>query len=175
MAENAMGRRLRDDLPDPYTNPELFDGILLRRSVAFFIDLIIMLALMTFAVIVVGIAGLFTFGLAWLGYTILWPVVLVVYYALTLGSSARATIGMRMMDIVLTPTRTEPLDGWLAALHVFLLWVTVSILTPFVLLVALFTPRRQLLHDLIVGTLMVRKSPMYRHWADVGRRNAGHP
>jgi uncharacterized RDD family membrane protein YckC len=43
-------------------------------------------------------------------------------------------------------------------------WVTVWISLPISLLVALLTPRRQMIHDLIVGTLMVRRSPMERHW-----------
>lgn len=70
-----------------------------------------------------------------------------------------------MMDIVLTPTRGRPLDGMMAVLHALVFWVIVWISWPFSLLIALFTPRRQMLHDLIVGTLMVRKSPMTRHWA----------
>jgi uncharacterized RDD family membrane protein YckC len=32
------------------------------------------------------------------------------------------------------------------------------------ILFALFTPRRQMIHDLIMGTLMVRRSPMMQHW-----------
>ena len=35
-------------------------------------------------------------------------------------------------------------------------WFSVTILTPLVLLVALFTQRKQLLHDLVLGTAAVR-------------------
>ncbi|VAW20806.1 hypothetical protein MNBD_ALPHA12-1595, partial [hydrothermal vent metagenome] len=87
------------------------------------------------------------------------------YYAATLGSSRRATIGMAIMDLVLTPTRGLPMDGWRAFLHPLVFWLTVWILPPVSLLIALFTPRRQLLHDLVVGALMLRRSPMDKHWA----------
>ena len=38
--------------------------------------------------------------------------------------------------------------------------------------VALFTPRQQMVHDLVTGTLMLRRSPMVRHWARDSRRSA---
>ena len=45
--------------------------------------------------------------------------------------------------------------GW-ALLHALGFWFSVSLLTPFILLVALFTARKQLLHDLVLGTVAVR-------------------
>lgn len=152
-------------LPDPRTDPELFEGLLTRRVIAYFIDLAIIVAIMVGVTIAGIIFGLFTIGLIWLAIPIALPIAIVVYYASTLGSNKRATVGMRMMDIVLTPTRGAPLDGWRAFFHPMLFWITCWILPPFSILVALFTPRRQLLHDLVLGTLMVRRSPMERHWA----------
>jgi len=151
-------------LPDPETAPELFEGVLLRRMTAFVIDMVIIGMMLTVLTVVGGIAGFLTFGLAWLALIVIVPLSIVLYYAATLGSAQRATVGMQMMDIVLTPTRGRPLDGVMAVLHALVFWVTVWISWPFSLLFALFTPRRQMLHDLVVGTLMVRKSPMTRHW-----------
>lgn len=170
MATNSLGWFYRDDLPDPGTSPELFDGVLLRRVVAWFVDCLIVGILLIVASLILAVAGVLTFGVAWLGYFIVVPAVFIFYYAVTLGSRARATLGMQFMDIVLTPTRTRPLEGWHAILHVIVFWVTLNI--PFVQLIALFTPRRQMLHDLIVGTLMVRRSPMERFWAEEA---ADHP
>lgn len=152
-------------LPDPETAPELFEGVLLRRMTAFVIDMMIIGLMVTVLTVVGGIAGFLTFGLAWLALIVVVPLSIALYYAATLGSPQRATVGMQMMDIVLTPTRGRPLDGMMAVLHALVFWVIVWISWPFSLLIALFTPRRQMLHDLIVGTLMVRKSPMTRHWA----------
>ena len=151
-------------LPDPRTAPELFEGLLTRRVFAFVIDSMIMGAMVMGFSIVGFLAGFLTFGLAWLALIVVVPGSIALYYIVTLGSARRATIGMQMMDIVLTPTRDFRMDGWLALLHAVLFWVISSVSFPLTLLVALFTPRRQLLHDMIVGGLMVRKSPMIRHW-----------
>lgn len=151
-------------LPDPQSSPELFAGVLTRRTVAFLIDLVALGALIIGFSLVGLIAGFFTFGLAWLGLMIVVPASIAFYYCVTLGSSARATLGMRMMDLVLTPARGQPLDGWMALLHAGLFWITAWISLPLSVLFTLFTPRRQMLHDLVTGTLMVRRSPMVRHW-----------
>jgi len=154
-------------LPDPVSNPELFDGLLVRRAAAYLIDLVI-LGVMAFAIAVAGLVlGIFTLGLGWLGIPVLLVIGTFAYYAATLGGPRRATVGMQAMDIVLTPARGRPLDGWAILIHPIVFWVTVWISWPFAILFALFTPRQQLLHDLIAGTLMVRRSPMEQHWRNV--------
>jgi uncharacterized RDD family membrane protein YckC len=154
----------RPALPDPSTAPELFEGVLTRRSIAFFIDLVL-IGVMILAFSLVGlVAGFLTLGLAWVALVFVIPATIVLYYAATLGSAKRATVGMQMMDLVLTPTRGQPLDGWMALIHAGVFWLTTWISWPISLLFALFTPRRQMIHDLVVGTLMVRRSPMVRHW-----------
>ncbi|MGJ8528796.1 RDD family protein [Maritalea sp.] len=165
MPKDTFGLNMRDDLPTPDTSPELFEGVLKRRVFAFIIDAVILIASIAVSAVILGILGILTLGLAWLGYFILVPGVIFAYYVITLGSPARATIGMQLMDIVLTPTRTRTLDGGLAILHPIVGWISQS-LTPLVLLVPLFTKRRQMLHDLVVGTLMVRRSPMQRFWQE---------
>jgi len=156
---------MSEHLPDPSSDPELFEGVLTRRVIAYFIDVAIIGVIVLGVILVFSIFGLVTLGLAWVALPFAVPISIVIYYALTLGSPKRATAGMQFMDIVLTPTRGMPLDGWRAFLHPLIFWLTCWILPPFSLLIALFTPRRQLLHDLIVGTMMVRRSPMERHWA----------
>ncbi|MBB4050824.1 putative RDD family membrane protein YckC [Devosia subaequoris] len=163
MTQDATARPY---LPDPSTAPELFDGLLTRRATAYVIDVILMSFLVLVLVIslVGAILGFFTFGLAWVSLVFAVPAAIILYYAATLGSPRRATVGMQMMDIVLTPTRGQPLDGWMAILHALVFWITIWISWPVTLLFALFTPRRQMIHDFIMGTLMVRRSPMMRHW-----------
>ena len=151
-------------LPDPETAPELFEGLLTRRVFAYLIDLVLIGAMILVFGVIGLVGGFLTFGLAWLALPVLVPASIVLYYAATLGSAKRATVGMQAMDIVLTPTRGQPLDGWMAVIHAAVFWISVWISWPLSLLFALFTPRRQMLHDLITGTLMVRRSPMIRHW-----------
>ncbi|MBF0679722.1 MAG: RDD family protein [Devosia sp.] len=154
----------RPQLPDPATAPELFEGLLTRRTISGIIDIILISLIVAVVSIVGGIMGFFTFGLAWVSLLVVIPASIVIYYAITLGSAKRATVGMQMMDLVLTPTRGVPLDGWMAVIHALVFWLTFWISWPVSLVFALFTPRRQMIHDLIVGTLMVRRSPMMRHW-----------
>ena len=155
----------RTDLPDPSTAPALFDGVLLRRSIAFVIDTLILGFMTVMMLLIAGIAGFLTFGLAWVALPIVVPLAILGYYAATLGSSMRATVGMSLMDIVLVPARGYPLDGWKILIHPIVFWITVWVAWPISLFVALITPRQQMVQDLVTGTLMLRRSPMVRHWA----------
>jgi uncharacterized RDD family membrane protein YckC len=157
----------RPSLPDPQTAPELFDGVLMRRVFAYLIDVAILVSICAVVGMVSVILGFFTFGIPWLLLPILIPLIILGYYAATLGSPMRATIGMAMFDIVLTPTRGRPLDGWAILIHPIVFWITVWVAWPISLAVALFTPRQQMVQDLVTGTLMLRRSPMARHWASV--------
>lgn len=157
----------RPHLPDPATAPELFDGLLTRRVTAYLVDVIILGGLVLAITLVGAVLGFFTFGLAWVSMIFAVPLAIIAYYSITLGSARRATIGMQIMDIVLTPTRSQPLDGWMAVLHALVFWISIWICWPVTLLFAMFTPRRQMIHDFILGALMVRRSPMQRHWQRV--------
>lgn len=159
-------------LPDPDTAPALFEGILVRRVLAYIIDLAILVSLVTVVTIVGFVVGFFTLGLGWLALIVVIPLVILGYYAVTLGSPQRATVGMAATDIVLTPTRGRPLDGWRILIHPIVFWITVWLAWPVSLAIALFTPRREMVHDLIAGTLMVRRSPMVKHWRQVATPEA---
>ena len=162
----------RPNLPDPATAPELFEGVLTRRVLAYLIDFALLIAICGAILLVGFIAGFFTFGVGWIGLPIAIPVAILGYYVLTLGSRMRATVGMQLMDIVLTPTRGAPLDGWKILIHPLVFWITVWVAWPISLVVALLTPRREMVQDLIAGTLMVRRSPMVNHWRSVGATGA---
>ena len=160
---------MRAELPDPATAPELFDGVLTRRAVAFIIDMVIVGLVATLIAIVGLVLGFLTLGLGWLALPFIIPLAILGYYVVTLGSPMRATVGMQLMDLVLTPTRGPPLDGWKILIHPLVFWVTVWIAWPISLVVALLTPRREMVQDLIAGTLMLRRSPMTRHWQHAAR------
>ena len=149
--------------PDPQTAPELFDGLLTRRVVAYLIDFALLVAMSSAIFLVSVVLGFLTFGLAWVALPVVVPIAILAYYAITLGSPMRATVGMATMDLVLTPTR-QPLDGFAILIHPLVFWVTIWVVWPLILL-PLFTQRRQMLHDFVTGTLMLRKSPMQRHWS----------
>jgi uncharacterized RDD family membrane protein YckC len=143
---------------DPMTNPELFEGVLARRCIAFLIDVVIIFIPVLFAVIFIFIFGVITLGLGWALYWLLSPATVIwaiVYYGLTFGSPASATIGMRIMDIEMRTWYGAPCYFVLGAVHAIVFWLTVSFLTPFIVLVAFFNHRRRLLHDMLVGTIVI--------------------
>jgi uncharacterized RDD family membrane protein YckC len=154
----------RVDLPDPVSHPELFDGVLQRRMIAYMIDFGLMAAAIAVLMLVGLVLSVLTLGLGAVTLPLIIPAVIIGYYALTLGSSRRATIGMSAMDIVLTPRRGRPLDGWKILVHPLVFWISCWFAWPLSLAFALFTPRREMVHDLVTGTLMVRRSPMEAHW-----------
>jgi uncharacterized RDD family membrane protein YckC len=146
---------------DPVTNPELFEGVLARRVVAFLIDFLILSIPVVFVSMFIFVVGIVTFGLGFLFYGLLWPAMVlwaIAYYGLTLGSPASATIGMRAMDIEMRTWYGAPAYFVLGAVHAVVFWVTVSMLTPFVLLVCLFNDRRRCLHDILVGTVVINNA-----------------
>src|SRR5271156_4473179 len=135
---------------DPAANPELFDGVLARRVAAFVIDLIIIAIPLVAAAMFIFVFGLVTFGLGWALFWLLSPASVIwalVYYGLTFGSPASATIGMRAMDIEMRTWYGAPAYFVLGAVHAIVYWISISLLTPFILLVGFFSARRRLLHD----------------------------
>jgi uncharacterized RDD family membrane protein YckC len=143
---------------DPVANPELFDGVLTRRVAAFIIDLIVIAIPLVLATIVIFVFGLLTLGLGWALFWLLSPgsvIWALFYYGLTLGSPASATLGMRAMGIEMRTWYGGPLYFVLGAVRAVVFWVSVSVLTPFIVIVGLFNGRKRLLHDMLVGTVLI--------------------
>lgn len=146
---------------DPATQPELFDGVLSRRVVAFIIDVIIITVPVALAYVFLTVFGFITLGLGFLLFPLVYPASVIwalVYYGSTLGGPGSATIGMRVMDLQMRTWYGAPSYFLLGAVHAVVFWVTVSVLTPLVLVVGLFNTRRRLLHDILVGTVVINSS-----------------
>jgi uncharacterized RDD family membrane protein YckC len=143
---------------DPMTQPELFDGVLARRVIAFLIDLTIIGFPVLVASLFIFLFGIVTLGLGWLLFWLLSPAAVIwglAYYGLTFGSPASATIGMRMVGIEMRTWYGAPAYALLGMVHAILYWILVSTLTPLILLVGFFNERRRLLHDFLVGTVVI--------------------
>lgn len=140
---------------DPVARPELFEGVLGRRMFAFLIDFAIICVLWFVACILLFFLGILTLGLAWLLYGAVFPLVALGYNAWTLSRPPSATIGMRVMNLEMRTWYGDRMYALLAAFHALLYYFSVTFLTPFVLLVALFTARKRCLHDLLAGTVVI--------------------
>jgi uncharacterized RDD family membrane protein YckC len=145
-----------DVLNSKLQDTRAFEGVLTRRVFAFLIDYLFIGLLLIPVGIVVFLLGLLTFGLGWLLLPVLGFVVALGYIALTLGGPNQATPGMRI-----TGVRMEMLDGrqidWLLAMvHTVMFWAFNAALTPLILLVSWFTDGKRTLHDVLLGTVVVR-------------------
>lgn len=147
------------DMPtdaDRYDNARLYDGVRTRRVVAFFIDYLIIGLLLIPVGFLVFLLGVLTVGLGWLLFGILGPLTALLYVAATLGGRYQSTLGMRMMGIRLERLDGGPVDWLLAIVHTVLFWAGNAILTPLILLAAIILPYKRTLHDLLLGTVVVR-------------------
>jgi uncharacterized RDD family membrane protein YckC len=109
-------------------------------------------------VVFIALFGIVTLGLGWLLFWLVSPLSViwaVLYYGLSLGGPHSATVGMRVMELELRTWTGERGYFLLGAAHAVFYWISVSLLTPLVVLVGLFNRRRQLLHDLALGTVIV--------------------
>jgi uncharacterized RDD family membrane protein YckC len=172
-SHGAQGESWRSDggfrhTIDPAVDPELFRGVLTRRFFAFLIDLVVLAVPIVLGVIFIVLLGLVTFGLGWLLFWLVSPLSVVwaiLYYGLSLGGPHSATVGMRLMELEMRTWTGEPAYFLLGAAHAVLYWISVSVLTPLIVLVGLFSRRRQLLHDLVLGTVIINTAAeaAYRH------------
>ncbi|MCK5930809.1 MAG: RDD family protein [Fulvimarina manganoxydans] len=134
-----------------------YRGVRTRRIMSFILDYTFVLLLSLPAAFVVFLLGIVSFGLGWGLYAVLLPVVAILYVGFTMGGRTQATPGMRMAGVEVRRLDGEAMDPPLAVLHGVLFWASTSVLTPFILLVSLFTRRKQLLHDLLLGTVIIRR------------------
>lgn len=127
-------------------DPARLRGLLWRRVFAYFVDVLIISFL---SWLVVLVASPF------------WPIVLTLiplaYHSLLIGGPRSATLGQRLFGI-----EVRRLDGGRptllqAVVQTVLFYVTVTMLTPLILAVTLFNRRRRALHDMLAGTLTVRR------------------
>jgi len=134
--------------------PELFDGVLGKRVIAFLVDWALLAVATVFLTIVLAILGIFTLGLLWPLIGPLAALMWVAYFAFTIGGATSATPGMTFAGVeVRTWDGARPgiVQG---ALQSLIFWISWSV-TIFVILVPLFNQRRRCLHDYLIGTVVI--------------------
>jgi uncharacterized RDD family membrane protein YckC len=139
----------------------LFRGVLTRRMFAFLIDLVVLSIPVILACIFIAVFGVVTLGLGWALFWLISPASVIwalIYYGASLGGPHSATLGMRVMDLELRTWYGAPSYFVLGAMHAVLFWISVSVLSPLVLLVGLFNGRRRMLHDVVLGTVVINSS-----------------
>lgn len=145
--------------PFALDDPRALDGVLTRRMLAFVIDYLIVGALTVALAIAFFILGVVTLGAGWLLFFIFGPatvLIVLTYIWRTMGGPDQATIGMKMMGLRIYRMDGAPIDGMTAVVYSVLFWAGNVVLTPLILLATLFTDYKRTVHDLLLGTLVLR-------------------
>jgi len=132
------------------------EGVRTRRMLAFLVDYAIVLVLLLIAGVIVFFLGILTFGLGWLLYPILGIIVALIYVGSTMGGPNQATPGMNMFAIRIQRDDGSSVDGITAIVHAIIFWVAHISFTPLMLLVSLFSAKKKLIQDILLGTVIVR-------------------
>ncbi|MFK7943333.1 MAG: RDD family protein [Paracoccaceae bacterium] len=142
-------------IPDPHRDPQFYQGVPLRRFVAFWIDTIAILLLWFVGAVLLAAV---TLGLA----TPLFPVLFVgtaFAYRWLLLSRISATLGMQLTGIEVRDNQGERMTPTVAALHTIGFMVTLTFLPLAILgwILMANSPTRQALHDSIFGTVVINR------------------
>lgn len=136
-----------------------FDGVVSRRLVALFADLLILIVLVIACYILLAVFGILTLGIAWLAFGLV-PIVPFLYFGYYLGGSVSATPGMSWQGLeVRTWDGRRPgfIQGALHALVAYGIFAISSMVFFLTLLMPFFNSRKRFLHDYLCGTVVVRR------------------
>ncbi|HEY0124596.1 MAG TPA: RDD family protein [Rhizobium sp.] len=133
-----------------------YSGVLSRRIFAFIIDYVIVALLCIPAAVVLFFVSVLTLGLGFFLYPALFIIVAGLYFGWTLGGPQQASLGMRAVGIAMVRIDGRRMDFLTAIVHLALFWILNSVLTPLILLAGLFIERSRLIHDLLLGTVIVK-------------------
>ena len=137
--------------PDPIRHAEFYDGVALKRGIAWIIDTILVLALAFLVVLFSALTALFILPAVWLTLSFL--------YRWVTMSGDSATWGMRLMGIRFLTRDGERFDAATAFLHTLGYSVSVAFVLPQIISVGLMliSARGQGLTDHILGTVAINR------------------
>lgn len=138
-------------LPDPQVEPAFYDGVFVKRGIAWIVDIVIVTVLTT-------LASVLTFGVGFF----LWPMLFLgigALYRIATLASGSATWGMRLTGIELRGHDGARFDPLQAVLHVAGYYASMITVVPALASVAamMVTGRRQGLTDLILGSAALNR------------------
>ena len=142
-------------IPDPLANPEYFNGVLFKRVIAYWIDVIIITLLIGALFIPASFLGLLSFGALWGPMMIMIALVPLAYHSTLIGSFRSATIGLRTMGMEVRVRDGSKPDFLRAAALTLLFYISVMLTSWLILLVPLFNREKRTLHDMICDTVVI--------------------
>lgn len=138
-------------LPDPDLQPQFYDGVPLKRLLAWTVDVVLIAALTAIVVPFTAFIALFFLPMLYLCLSFAYRVITI--------ARGSATLGMRLMSIELRGPDDRPLDLPMAFFHT--LGYALSVALPLAQLASivmmLSSDRRQGLSDLVLGTAALNR------------------
>lgn len=141
---------------DPARHPELFDAIAIRRILAYLVDIVLVMGITALVWMGLGILGVLTLGLLLPLQALAVALVPLTYHIVLIASPGAATVGMRLAGIrVADIADGGPPSLAQAFIQIIAFFGSIAATASFILLVALFNPRRRTLHDFLAGTVVI--------------------
>lgn len=149
---DGHGRQAYWGLPDPDTQSEFYQDVVIKRLLAWVIDVVLIVAMCI-------LVSLLTFGIGFFLWGLIYLAVGFVYRVTTLTSKS-ATLGMRLTAIELRNHRGERFDRGTSALHTIAYYISMStfVLQMISIVMMFTTPRGQGLGDMVLGTAAVNRA-----------------
>ncbi|QCO56758.1 RDD family protein (plasmid) [Pseudorhodobacter turbinis] len=138
-------------LPDPEYQAEFYEGVALKRGLAWVVDTILTAIITALIVPFTAFTALFFLPLLYLTVNF-------AYRWMTLSGKS-ATFGMRLAAIEFRRADGQPFDSGTAALHTLGYAISMAFVLPQVLSIfmMIFGPRGQGLTDTVLGTVAVNR------------------
>ena len=133
-----------------------FHGILSRRVIAYLFDLAFIAILGTVLSVILLILTVVSLGLlGGLWYAL--PLLAIAYHTVLIGGRQASTWGMRVLDIEVATTEAARPTYSQAFVMAIVFYVSTLSTSYLILLLPLFTRRHRTLHDLLSGTVVLRR------------------
>lgn len=143
--------------PPPVLKTEVLLAGFWLRVAALLIDFVLLLAVaFVVAMVAITLAPSATWFETGLNAGRITAVIAWAYFALMESSPARGTVGKLAFGLYVSDAHGDPITFWRASARYWLKYVSQYLLGLGYVLAA-FTPRKQALHDLLAGTLVLRK------------------
>ncbi len=142
--------------PDETHDPDLYRGVIIRRIMAYVIDILVVLGLYIVVTPVLWVVSLLTLGLLAPLSVVVATLIPMAYHTATIGGPRNATVGQLIMRLEVRRWdggRPGYVQAGVQTALFYLSLGTGILLLGFLL--ALFNVRRRCLHDVLSGTVLV--------------------
>lgn len=144
--------------PDPIAAAQYYESVTLRRVCAYVLDAMIIAMIVLVLHLALTVVTIMTFGLfAPLQFLVIPLALALAYHILQIASPVAATVGMRLFGLRAWSVVGGRPTGTQAIIHGFCFYGSMSVTGGLVALVALFNSRRQTLHDMLAGIVVLRE------------------